>query len=88
MVIVKSTSRSICMRGYEYLGHALFKSVKLTHTLHFPFFLCSRTTLASQSGWCTLVDEVGVLELVDLGYYDLALFGLVVSLTLDNWSGS
>jgi len=33
--------------GYESFGHALFRSVKLTHILHFPEDFFTMTTLAS-----------------------------------------
>ncbi|KAF5765237.1 hypothetical protein HanXRQr2_Chr15g0701431 [Helianthus annuus] len=39
--------------GKGSLGHALFKSVKSTHTLHFPFFFWTTTTLANHLGYFT-----------------------------------
>ena len=47
-----STNASMLGSGYESFGHALFKSVKSTHILHFPFAFFTRTTLASHSGYC------------------------------------
>jgi len=46
-----STSASMLGNEYESLGHALFKSVKSTHILHFPFAFFTKTTLASHSGY-------------------------------------
>jgi len=51
-----STSASMLGSGYESFGHALFKSVKSTHILHFPFAFFTRTTLANYSGyWISLM---------------------------------
>ena len=47
---VESMSWSILGRGKLSFGHALFRSVKSTHTLHFPFAFFTRTTFASRSG--------------------------------------
>lgn len=49
--IVTSTSRSMCRRGKLSLGQALLRLVKSMHTLHFPFFFLTTTTLASHLGY-------------------------------------
>ena len=46
---VVSTNWSIFGTTKRSLGHALFKSVKLTQTLHFPFFFFIPTILDNQS---------------------------------------
>ena len=46
---VESTSWSILGRGKLSFGHALFRSVKSTHILHFPFAFFTRMTFASHS---------------------------------------
>ena len=48
--VVESTSWSILGRGKLSFGHALFRSVKSIHILHFSFAFFTRTTLVSQSG--------------------------------------
>jgi len=47
-----STNASMLGKGYKSSGHALFKSVKSTHILHFPFAFFTKTTLVSHSGYC------------------------------------
>ena len=54
---VASTSRSMCGNGKLSFGHALLRSVKSMHTLHFPFFFFTTTGFASQSGYWTLQME-------------------------------
>ena len=46
---VESTSCSILGRGKLSFGHALFRSMKSTHILHFPFTFFTRTMFASHS---------------------------------------
>ncbi|MFS7922009.1 hypothetical protein Hanom_Chr03g00243591 [Helianthus anomalus] len=50
---VASTMESMWGNGKGSLGHALFRSVKSTHTLHFPFFFWTTTTLANHFGYFT-----------------------------------
>ena len=41
----------LCLNASKWsFGQALFKSVKSTHTRHFPFFFFTTTVLASYSG--------------------------------------
>ena len=47
---VESTSWSILGRGKLSFGQALFRSVKSTHILHFPFVFFTKTTFASHFG--------------------------------------
>ena len=50
---VESTKVSILGSGQLSFGHALLRSVKSTHILHFPLFFLTMTTFASQSGQYT-----------------------------------
>ena len=50
---VESMSWSILGRGKLSFEHALFRSMKSTHTLHFPFAFFTRTTFANRSRYCT-----------------------------------
>ena len=45
-----STSRSILGIGNGSLGQTLFKSMKSTHTCHFPLFFFTTTIFANHSG--------------------------------------
>ena len=46
-----STKASMFGKGYESFGHALLRSVKSTHILHFPLAFFTKTTFANHSGY-------------------------------------
>ena len=50
---VASTSRSMCGSGKLSFRHALLRSEKSMHTLHFTFFFLTMTGFASQLGYWT-----------------------------------
>jgi hypothetical protein len=52
-VAAASTRESILGNGNSSFGHALLRSVKSIHTLHFPLALFTMTVLASHSGYVT-----------------------------------
>lgn len=56
-LVVESTTVSICGKGKESLGHALLRSMKYMHTVHFLFFLPMTTTLANQSRYYTSLTD-------------------------------
>src|SRR5581483_7851370 len=53
--VVASTIASMCGNGKGSFGQALFRYVKSIQTRHFPFFFCTTTTLANQSGYLTFL---------------------------------
>ncbi|WZZ50667.1 hypothetical protein YC2023_050774 [Brassica napus] len=96
--VVASTSRSICGNGKLSYGHALLRSVKLMHTLHFPFFFLTTTGFASQSGYWTSRMEPIFRSLSTSSFTALArpgpnflhfcLMGLNVGSTFRSWEAT
>ena len=92
---VASTKRSMCGSGKLSFGHALLRSVKSTHTRHFPFFFFTTTGLASQSGYLTSVMDPTLRSFLTLSltaptrsgpsFRLFCLIGLKVGSTLSSW---